>query len=75
VIEKVHDIACARSTLVLTIHQPSSRILLLLLDHLIILARGQLMYSDGPKEVGAHLGRMVPKGENSIEHLLDVIQE
>ncbi|PAN28961.1 hypothetical protein PAHAL_5G189900 [Panicum hallii] len=77
VIEKVHDIACAGSTVVLTIHQPSSRILLLL-DHLIILARGQLMYSGGPKEVTAHLARMgrkVPKGENSIEHLLDVIQE
>ncbi|CAO2171166.1 unnamed protein product [Urochloa humidicola] len=77
VIEKVHDIACAGSTVVLTIHQPSSRILLLL-DHLIILARGQLMYSGGPKEVASHLGRMgrrVPKGENSIEHLLDVIQE
>lgn len=77
VIEKVHDIACAGSTVVLTIHQPSSRILQLL-DHLIILARGQLMYSGGPKEVTAHLGRMgrkVPKGENSIEHLLDVIQE
>lgn len=77
VIEKVHDIACAGSTVVLTIHQPSSRILLLL-DHLVILARGQLMYSGGPKEVKAHLARMgrkVPKGENSIEHLLDVIQE
>ncbi|KAL6615870.1 hypothetical protein ACP70R_038140 [Stipagrostis hirtigluma subsp. patula] len=77
VIEKVHDIACAGSTVVLTIHQPSSRILLLL-DHLIILARGQLMFSGGPKEVSPHLGRMgrkVPKGENSIEHLLDVIQE
>lgn len=77
VIEKVHDIACAGSTVVLTIHQPSSRILLLL-DHLLILARGQLMYSGGPRDVGPHLGRMgrkVPKGENSIEHLLDVIQE
>lgn len=77
VIEKVHDIACAGSTVVLTIHQPSSRILQLL-DHLIILARGQLMYSGGPKDVTAHLGRMgrkVPKGENSIENLLDVIQE
>ncbi|KAL6840514.1 hypothetical protein ACP4OV_030324 [Aristida adscensionis] len=77
VIEKVHDIACAGSTVVLTIHQPSSRILLLL-DHLVILARGQLMYSGGPKDVTPHLGRMgrrVPKGENSIECLLDVIQE
>uniref|UniRef100_A0A0E0LI28 ABC transporter G family member STR2 n=1 Tax=Oryza punctata TaxID=4537 RepID=A0A0E0LI28_ORYPU len=77
VVEKVRDIACAGSTVVLTIHQPSSRILQLL-DHLVILARGQLMYSGAPREVAAHLGRMgrrVPKGESSIEHLLDVIQE
>ncbi|KAF0908844.1 hypothetical protein E2562_028728 [Oryza meyeriana var. granulata] len=77
VIEKVHDIACAGSTVVLTIHQPSSRILQLL-DHLVILARGQLMYSGAPAQVAAHLtrmGRRVPKGESSIEHLLDVIQE
>lgn len=36
------------------------------------------MYIGSPKDVGSHLGRMnrkVPKGENSIEHLLDVIQE
>nr|GLL39318.1 ABC transporter G family member 17-like [Ipomoea trifida] len=77
VIEKVHDIARAGSTVILTIHQPSSRIQLLL-DHLIILARGQLMYQGAPKDVAQHLGRMgrkVPKGENSIEFLIDVIQE
>ncbi|KAL3526956.1 hypothetical protein ACH5RR_011612 [Cinchona calisaya] len=77
VIEKVNDIARTGSTVVLTIHQPSSRILLLL-DHLIILARGQLMYQGSPKDVTLHLGRMgrkVPKGENSIEYLIDVIQE
>uniref|UniRef100_A0A0D9WWF2 ABC transporter G family member STR2 n=1 Tax=Leersia perrieri TaxID=77586 RepID=A0A0D9WWF2_9ORYZ len=77
VIEKVHDIACAGSTVVLTIHQPSSRILQLL-DHLVVLARGKLMYSGSPRDVVAHLARMgqrVPKGESSIEHLLDVIQE
>ncbi|KAJ0500088.1 putative ABC transporter, AAA+ ATPase domain, ABC-2 type transporter [Helianthus annuus] len=76
VIEKVHNIARTGSTVVLTIHQPSSRILLLL-DHLIILARGQLMYQGSPKDVGPHLGRMgrkVPKGENAIEFLIDVIQ-
>lgn len=38
VIDKVHAIALAGSTVILTIHQPSSRIQLLL-DHLIILAR------------------------------------
>ncbi|KAL4582404.1 hypothetical protein LXL04_006952 [Taraxacum kok-saghyz] len=76
VIEKVHNIAQTGSTVVLTIHQPSSRILLLL-DHLIILARGQLMYQGSPKEVASHLGRMgrkVPKGESPIEFLIDVIQ-
>lgn len=49
VIEKVHHIACSRSTMILTIHQPSSRILLLL-EHLIILACGQLMYQGSPKD-------------------------
>ncbi|KAJ7953482.1 ABC transporter-like protein [Quillaja saponaria] len=77
VIEKVHHIARSGSTVILTIHQPSSRIQLLL-DHLIILARGQLMFQGSPKDVALHLGRMgrkVPKGENSIEYLIDVIQE
>lgn len=77
VIEKVHDIARSGSTVILTIHQPSSRIQLLL-DHLIILARGQLMYQGSPKDVGLHLGRMgrkVPKGDNPIEYILDIIQE
>ncbi|KAL2522606.1 ABC transporter G family member 17 [Forsythia ovata] len=77
VIEKVHDIATSGSTVILTIHQPSSRIQLLL-DHLIILARGQLMYQGSPKDVILHLGRMgrkVPTGENSIEYFIDVIQE
>lgn len=77
VIEKVHDIARSGSTVILTIHQPSSRILLLL-NHLVILARGQLMFQGPPKDVTLHLGRMgrkVPKGDNSIEYLIDVIQQ
>jgi len=77
VIERVHHIARSGSTVILTIHQPSYRIQMLL-DHMVILARGQLMFIGSPKDVGSHLGRMgrkVPKGENSIEHLLDVIQE
>ncbi|CAI0405389.1 unnamed protein product [Linum tenue] len=77
VIEKVRGIAESGSTVILTIHQPSSRIIQLL-DHLIILARGQLMYQGAPTDVPRHLGRMgrkVPKGESSIEYLIDVIQE
>ncbi|XWS45057.1 hypothetical protein CRYUN_Cryun15aG0104000 [Craigia yunnanensis] len=77
VIEKVQDIARSGSTVILTIHQPSSRIQLLL-DHMIVLARGQLMYQGSPQDVTLHLNRMgrkVPKGENAIEFLIDVIQK
>ncbi|KAE8706330.1 ABC transporter G family member 19 [Hibiscus syriacus] len=77
VIEKVRDIARSGSTVILTIHQPSSRIQLLL-DHMIVLARGQLMYQGSPQDVTLHLSRMgrkVPKGESPIEFLIDVIQE
>ncbi|XP_047974313.1 ABC transporter G family member STR2-like [Salvia hispanica] len=77
VIEKVHDIARSGSTVILTIHQPSSRIQLFL-DHMIILARGQLVYQGPPKDVGPHLERMdrqLPKGENAIEYFIDVVQE
>ncbi|KAL7153307.1 hypothetical protein ABFS83_04G159100 [Erythranthe nasuta] len=77
VIEKVHDIARSGSTVILTIHQPSSRIQLLL-DHLIILARGQLMYQGSPKDLTLHLdrlGRKIPDGENAMEYFIDVVQE
>ncbi|KVI02752.1 AAA+ ATPase domain-containing protein [Cynara cardunculus var. scolymus] len=77
VIEKIHDIAHTGSTVVLTIHQPSYR-MQLLIDHLIVLARGQLMYQGSPKNVGHHLGRMgrkLPKGEDPMEFLIDVIQQ
>ncbi|RWW23221.1 hypothetical protein GW17_00012536, partial [Ensete ventricosum] len=77
VIERVFHIARSGSTVILTIHQPSHRILMLL-DHLIVLARGQLMFMGAPRDVGGHLSRMgrkVPRGENAVEYLLDVIQE
>nr|XP_009397787.1 PREDICTED: ABC transporter G family member 6-like [Musa acuminata subsp. malaccensis] len=77
VIERVFDIARSGSTVILTIHQPSHRILMLL-DHLIVLARGQLMFMGAPRDVGGHLSRMgrkVPSGESAVEYLLDVIQE
>ncbi|KAL4179934.1 hypothetical protein AMTRI_Chr13g89690 [Amborella trichopoda] len=77
VIEKVHHIARSGSTVILTIHQPSSRIQLFL-DHLIVLAQGQLIYQGSPKDVAHHLGRMgrrVPPGESATEYLIDVIQD
>nr|CAD1831389.1 unnamed protein product [Ananas comosus var. bracteatus] len=77
VVEKVKDIAKGGSIVLMTIHQPSFRIQILL-DRLIILARGRLIYQGSPTALPAHLagfGRQVPDGENSIEYLLDVIKE
>ncbi|XP_061354641.1 ABC transporter G family member STR [Gastrolobium bilobum] len=77
VVEKVKDIAQGGSIVLMTIHQPSYRIQMLL-DKITILARGRLIYMGKPDALQAHLsgfGRPVPEGENSIEYLLDVINE
>ncbi|KAJ7514844.1 hypothetical protein O6H91_23G062400 [Diphasiastrum complanatum] len=76
VIERLHDIAKSGSTIILTIHQPSYRIQCLI-SHLIVLARGRTVFQGPPKSVTAHLTalkRELPRGENPIEYLLDVIQ-
>ncbi|KHN00138.1 ABC transporter G family member 18-like [Glycine soja] len=77
VVEKVKDIARGGSIVLMTIHQPSFRIQMLL-DQITVLARGRLIYMGKADEVQAHMsrfGRPVPDGENSIEYLLDVISE
>uniref|UniRef100_A0A0D9XDH7 ABC transporter G family member 5 n=1 Tax=Leersia perrieri TaxID=77586 RepID=A0A0D9XDH7_9ORYZ len=77
VVEKVRDIAKGGSIVLMTIHQPSFRIQMLL-DRIVILARGRLIYLGSPSTLPTHLagfGRPVPDGENSIEYLLDVIKE
>ncbi|GLJ46744.1 hypothetical protein SUGI_0985660 [Cryptomeria japonica] len=77
VVEKVKDIAKKGSIVIMTIHQPSFRIQMLL-DRLIILSRGHLLYMGGPNNVQEYLsgfGREVPEGENTIEYMLDVIKE
>ncbi|XVF50429.1 hypothetical protein PTKIN_Ptkin04bG0099300 [Pterospermum kingtungense] len=77
VVEKVKDIARGGSIVLMTIHQPSYRIQLLL-DRITVLARGRLIYMGNPASLPAHLsgfGRPVPDGENSLEYLLDVIKE
>ncbi|KAG6675927.1 hypothetical protein I3842_15G129300 [Carya illinoinensis] len=75
VVEKVKEMAKGGSTVLMTIHQPSFRIQMLL-DRITILAR--LIYLGSPLALPAHLsgfGRPVPDGENSIEYLLDVNKE
>ncbi|XWS60839.1 hypothetical protein CRYUN_Cryun07bG0071800 [Craigia yunnanensis] len=77
VVEKVKDISRGGSIVLMTIHQPSYRIQLLL-DRITVLARGRLIYMGSPTSVPAHLsgfGRPIPDGENSLEYLLDVIKE
>ncbi|KAK6249818.1 ABC transporter-like [Theobroma cacao] len=77
VVEKVKEIARGGSIVLMTIHQPSYRIQLLL-DRITVLARGRLVYMGSLASLPAHLsgfGRPVPDGENSLEYLLDVIKE
>ncbi|KZV25672.1 ABC transporter G family member 18-like [Dorcoceras hygrometricum] len=77
VIEKVRDIARGGSMVLLTIHQPSYRIQMLL-DRITVLARGRLVYTGSPAALSSYLygfSRPVPDGVNSIEYLLDVIKE
>ncbi|KAK1371054.1 Half-size ABCG transporter [Heracleum sosnowskyi] len=77
VVEKVKDIARSGSIVLMTIHQPSFRIQMLL-DRITVLARGRLIYMGSPTALPAHLsgfGRPVPESENSLEYLLDVIKE
>ncbi|KAL0441152.1 UNVERIFIED_CONTAM: ABC transporter G family member 2 [Sesamum radiatum] len=77
VVEKVKDIARGGSIVLMTIHQPSFRIQMLL-DRITVLARGRLIYMGSPDALPAYLSgfkRPVPDGENSVEYLLDVIKE
>ncbi|KAH6815843.1 hypothetical protein C2S51_020663 [Perilla frutescens var. frutescens] len=77
VVEKVKDIARGGSIVLMTIHQPSFRIQMLL-DRITVLARGRLVYMGSPTALPVYLAgfqRPVPEGENSIEYLLDVIKE
>ncbi|KAG6525126.1 ABC transporter G family member STR-like [Zingiber officinale] len=77
VVEKVKEIAKEGSIVLMTIHQPSFRIQMLL-DRIVVLARGRLIYLGSPTALPVHLagfGREVPEGENVIEYLLDVIKE
>ncbi|KAK6925327.1 ABC-2 type transporter [Dillenia turbinata] len=77
VVEKIKEIARNGSIVLMTIHQPSYRIQMLL-DKITVLARGRLIYMGTPGALPNHLsgfGRPVPDGENSLEYLLDVIKE
>ncbi|PKA58480.1 ABC transporter G family member 1 [Apostasia shenzhenica] len=77
VVKVLQRIARSGSIVVMSIHQPSSRILCLL-DRLLFLSRGQTVYSGTPENLPlffSEFGKSVPENENRTEFALDLIRE
>ncbi|OIT30422.1 PREDICTED: ABC transporter G family member 6-like [Nicotiana attenuata] len=77
VIKVLQRIAQSGSIVIMSIHQPSYRILGLL-DRLIFLSRGQTVYSGSPltlPQFFADFGNPIPENENRTEFALDLIRE
>ncbi|KAJ3703265.1 hypothetical protein LUZ61_006970 [Rhynchospora tenuis] len=77
VVKVLRRIALSGSVVIMSIHQPSYRILGLL-DRLLFLSRGQTVYSGTPSMLPhyfAQFGHPMPENENRAEFALDVIRE
>lgn len=77
VVKVLQRIAQSGSIVIMSIHQPSYRILGLL-DRLIFLSRGQTVYSGSPASLPlffAEFGHPIPENENRTEFALDLIRE
>eukprot|EP00850_Spirogloea_muscicola_P012935 SM000085S23285 [mRNA] locus=s85:456020:458587:+ [translate_table: standard] len=78
VVQNLHNIAEQRKrTVILTIHQPSFRILELIHSYL-VLARGHSIYHGSLADLPSHFreyGRAVPEHVNVLEYALDLIEE
>eukprot|EP00898_Chlorokybus_atmophyticus_P006939 jgi/Chlat1/7246/Chrsp58S06870 len=77
VCQSLHDLARSGRTVVLTIHQPSSRIIELI-DKVLVLSGGKLVYAGPPRLIGeffATYGRPMPNFMNSFEFALDIVDE
>ncbi|TYI86506.1 hypothetical protein E1A91_D04G068800v1 [Gossypium mustelinum] len=77
VVKVLQRIAQSGSIVVMSIHQPSYRILGLL-DRLIFLSRGQTVYSGSPTNLPLYFsefGHPIPGNENKTEFALDLIRE
>ncbi|KAJ8564946.1 hypothetical protein K7X08_001406 [Anisodus acutangulus] len=76
-IKVLQRIAQSGSIVIMSIHQPSYRILGLL-DRLIFLSRGQTVFSGSPLNLPqffADFGHPIPENENRTEFALDLIRE
>ncbi|KAF5733787.1 putative ATP-binding cassette transporter [Tripterygium wilfordii] len=77
VVKVLQRIAQSGSIVIMSVHQPSYRILGLL-DRLIFLSRGQTVYSGPPTGLPsffAEFGHPIPENENRTEFALDLIRE
>lgn len=78
VIQNLHEIAESRKrTIILTIHQPSFRILNLI-HNFLILARGNVVYHGpyaGMIPFFKEYGSVVPEHVNGLEYALDLVEE
>ncbi|CAA7051994.1 unnamed protein product [Microthlaspi erraticum] len=77
VVKVLKRIAQSGSIVIMSIHQPSHRVLGLL-DRLIFLSRGHTVYSGSPASLPrffAEFGNPIPENENRTEFALDLIRE
>ncbi|KAJ0695275.1 putative ABC transporter, AAA+ ATPase domain, ABC-2 type transporter [Helianthus annuus] len=77
VVKVLQRIAQSGSIVIMSIHQPSYRILGLL-DRLLFLSRGQTVYSGSPSNLPLYFsdfGHPIPDKENRTEFALDLIRE
>ncbi|KAL0401414.1 UNVERIFIED_CONTAM: ABC transporter G family member 1 [Sesamum latifolium] len=77
VVKVLQRIAQSGSIVIMSIHQPSYRILGLL-DRMIFLSRGQTVYSGPPSNLPvffSDFGHPIPDNENRTEFALDLIRE
>ena len=76
VVKILQKIARRGSVVIMSVHQPSYRIIGLL-DHLIFLSRGQTVYSGSPDGLSPffeEFGQPIPESENRCEFALDIIR-
>jgi len=77
VVKVLQRIAQSGSIVMMTVHQPSYRILGLL-DRLIFLSHGQTVYTGSPANLPSffsEFGHPIPENENKTEFALDLIRE
>ncbi|CAN8299657.1 unnamed protein product [Cochlearia groenlandica] len=77
VVKVLKRIAQSGSMVIMTLHQPSYR-LLRLLDRLLFLSRGQTVFSGSPAMLPRffeEFGHPIPENENQTEFALDLIRE